>query len=56
MNFMNPQQIEVMELGLITRTISSDHSTDAARSLLQFGAGGRYGSKGGCYRRDRQTE
>ena len=38
------------------RRSSSDHSINAARSLLRSDAAGRYGSKGGCYRRDRQTD
>ena len=33
--------------------LGSDHSIDAARSLLRSGASSRYESKSGCYRRDR---
>jgi len=38
------------------RPSSSDHGIDAASSLLHSGAGGRYGSTGGRYQRDRRTD
>ena len=39
------------------RSISgSTGARAAAKLLLHSGAGGRCGSKGGCYRRDRQTD